>query len=40
MEKYWKNKNKPQEDHHKPLKKYKLNSSCEAKERITVQKTN
>ena len=37
-ERNWKDKQKPWEDEQKPLKKLWLNSSCEAKEKIIVQK--
>ena len=36
----WKDQQKPREDDQKPLKKLGINSSCEAKEKITVRKTN
>ena len=40
IEKNWKDKQKPWEDRKKPLIKSKLNSSCEAEGKITVQKMN
>ena len=35
-EKNWKDQQKPREEQQKPLEKPKLNSSCEAEEKITV----